>query len=74
MSEYCGPQTALDFPYPQNPLFARIAGKGLDRVNVIPQFSRFFEIDPMLKLITMAFAGIEFEIHIECNPYFLKKK
>jgi len=47
MSEYCGPQEALDFPYPQNPLFARIVGNGLDRINVIPQFARFFEIDPI---------------------------
>jgi hypothetical protein len=68
MSEYCGPQTALDISYPQHPLFAWIAGNGLDRVNVIPQFSRFFEIDPML--IAMAFAGIEFEIHMEYIPFF----
>jgi hypothetical protein len=65
MIEYCGPQTALDFPYPQNPLFSWIAGNGLDRVYVIPQFARFFEIDPMLELIAMAFAGIEFELHNE---------
>jgi hypothetical protein len=70
MREYCGPQTALDFPYPQNPLFAWIAGNGLDRINVIPQFSRFFEIDPMLELIAMAFAEIEFEIHMEYIPIF----
>jgi hypothetical protein len=70
MSEYCGPQTALDFPYPQNPLFAWIAGNDLDRAYVIPQFSRFFEIDPMLELIAMAFAGIEFELHIECIRIF----
>ena len=65
MSEYCGPQAVLDFPYPQNPLFAWIVGNGLDRINVIPQFSRFFEIDPMLELIVTAFAEIEFEIQME---------
>jgi hypothetical protein len=70
MSEYCGPQAALDFPYPQNPLFAWIVGNGLDCINVIPQFSRFFEIDPMLELIVTAFAEIEFEIRMEYIPIF----